>query len=82
MLLYFRRRLPELEHKEKAPSSFPLKMEYLMSPRIKSGVKACTVTIEVPAKVKNWKKLGKEIFREKINIGYLSCLIYFDSLII
>lgn len=43
--------LPELEHREKTPSSFPLKMEYLMLSCIGSGAIAFTVTIEVPAKL-------------------------------
>ena len=59
-----RQGLPDLEHKEKTPSSFPLKTEYLMLSRIESGAKAFIVTIEVPIKIKPKKKkktLGKEI---------------------
>lgn len=51
-LLEGREGLPELEHKEKTPSSFPLKIEYLMLSRTESVAKAFIVTIEVPVKIR------------------------------
>ena len=63
--------LPDLEHKEKTPSSFPLKTEYLMLSRIESGAKAFIVTIEVPVKIKPKKKnFRKRKFRKKPLGGY------------
>lgn len=50
--LWSRKGLPELEPREKTPSSFPLKIEYLMLSWIDSGAKAFIVTIEVPVKIK------------------------------
>ena len=44
--------LPELGHREKTPSSFPLKIEYLMLSRIELGAKAFTVMTEVPVKMR------------------------------
>ena len=52
--------LPDLEHKEKTPSSFPLKTEYLMLSRIESGAKALIVTIDVPVKIRQKKKKKKK----------------------
>ena len=57
--LWGRKGLPELEPREKTPSSFPLKIEYLMLSWIDSGAKAFIVTIEVPVKIKK-RILGKE----------------------
>lgn len=51
--------LPELEHREKTPSSFPLKIEYLMLSCFGSRATAFTVTIEVPAKIRLKKKKKK-----------------------
>lgn len=51
-LLQERKGSPELEHREKTPSSFPLRMEYLMLSCIGSGATAFTVTIEVPIKIR------------------------------
>lgn len=51
-LLEGREGLPELEHKEKTPSSFPLKIEYLMLSWTESVAKAFIVTIEVPVKIR------------------------------
>lgn len=79
-LLCDREDLPELEHREKTPSSFPLKIEYLMLSWIESRAKAFTVTIEVPKKL-GLKKLGKENFREKqeqtLGIYYLPTTLPF-----
>lgn len=68
-----RQGLPDLEHKEKTPSSFPLKTEYLMLSQIESGAKAFIVTIEVPIKIKPKKKkktFRKRKFRKKPLGGY------------
>ena len=65
--------LPDLEHKEKTPSSFPLKTEYLMLSRIESGAKALIVTIDVPVKIRQKKKKNKfrkRKFRKKPRGGY------------
>lgn len=53
--------LPELGHREKTPSSFPLKIEYLMLSLIELGAKAFIVTTEVPV------KMSRKIFLEKEN---------------
>ena len=58
--------LPDLEHKEKTPSSFPLKTEYLILSRIESGAKAFIVTIEVPVKIRHKTKTKtKNNFRKR-----------------
>lgn len=76
-LLCDREDLPELEHREKTPSSFPLKIEYLMLSWIESRAKAFTVTIEVPIKIR-FKKIRKRKFQGKTraNTGYLLFAYY------
>lgn len=54
------RGLPDLEFKEKTPSSFPLKIEYLILSRIESGAKAFIDTTEVPVKIRQNKHTNKQ----------------------
>lgn len=68
--------LPDLEHKEKTPSSFPLKTEYLMLSRIESGAKAFIVTIEVPVKIKPKKKKQKTLGKGNSGKNHWVVIIY------